>query len=155
RFFGREEHRVLLQIAEKVEFAGDQMPPGAHDGKLVIGQVERVLLDKGLDQVSVVEQGVTDLEPNFRGQGGEVFRVGKIVGKHLEELVDEEHQRPVQPEEQGDILWVEQHGRSPILKAPPPEATTAAANSLIRNPLLSQEQPFTISPAISLGTRCV
>ena len=50
------------------------MPPGTHDGEFVVGQVGRVFIDKRLDQVGVVEEGVTDLEPDFRRQGGELFR---------------------------------------------------------------------------------
>ena len=116
---GQEEHRVLLQVTEDVELAGDQMPAGAYDGKLVVGQVGRVVSH---------EQSVTDLEADFGGQGVELFRPGEIVGKHFEALVHEEHQRPVQPEEQFDILGVKQHDDSSVLKAPP-EATTESANS--------------------------
>ena len=73
-------------------------------------QVGRVFIDKGLDQIEVGIQGVTDFEPDFRRQGGKFFRRGELVGNHLEALVHEEHERPVQPEEQFDILGFEQHG---------------------------------------------
>ena len=91
------------------------MPPRANDGKVVVRQAGRVLFDKRLDQIDVCNQGVTDLEPDFRRQGSEFFRGGDVIGNHLETLVHEEHQRPVQPEKQFDILKFEQHRRSPIL----------------------------------------
>ena len=59
---------------------------------------------------SVIEEGVTDLEANFRRQRSECVGAGNIIGHHLEALVHEEHQRPVQLEEQFDILGFEQHG---------------------------------------------
>ncbi len=106
----REEYRVLFQFTENVELAGDQMPPGAHDVEFVIGQVGRVFIHKLPDEVEVGAQGITDLEPDLRRQGGKFFRRGNLVGDHLEALVHEEHQRTVQLEEQFDILGFEQHG---------------------------------------------
>ena len=83
------------------------MPPGTHDVEFVVRQVGRVFIDKRLDQISVIEEGVTDLEANFRRQRSECVGAGNIIGHHLEALVHEEHQRPVQLEEQFDILWGE------------------------------------------------
>ncbi|QDU19010.1 hypothetical protein ETAA1_09120 [Urbifossiella limnaea] len=71
---GREEHRVLRQFPEDVELARHEMPPGADDGEVVLRQPGRVLGGEGLDQADVGEEGVTDLEPDFRGHGGELFR---------------------------------------------------------------------------------
>ena len=102
-----EEHCVLFEFPEDKELARYQMPPGANDVEFVVRQLSRVYSGERLDQTKVVIQGFPNLEPHFRRQGGEFFRRGDFVGNHLEALVHEEHQLPVQPEEQFDFVGFE------------------------------------------------
>ena len=80
------------------------------------GQAGRVFIDKRLDEIGVVEEGIPDPEAHFRRQRRKLIRRGNVVGNHLEPMVHEEHQRPVQLEKQFDILRREKHLDSPLLK---------------------------------------
>ena len=82
----------------------------------ITGQVGRVFIDKRLDEVGVGEEGVPDLEPDIWRQRREFLRGGNIVRKHLEALVHEEHERPVQFEKEFEFMWREQHLKSTILR---------------------------------------
>ena len=107
---------VPRQFPENVELAVNKMSPGTNDVEFVVRKVGRVFIDKGLDQIEMGIQGVTDLHPDLRRQGGKFFWRGECVGNHLEALVHEEHQRPVQLEEQFEFVWREQHLESTILR---------------------------------------
>ena len=89
------------------ELARYQMPPGANDVEFFVRQLSRVYSGERLDQTKVVIKGFPNLEPHFRRQGGEFFRRGDLVGNHLEALVHEEQQLPVQPAEQFDFVGFE------------------------------------------------
>src|SRR5205085_2294720 len=97
---GREEDHVLLQLSKDVELAVNKMLPGAHDVEFITGQVGRVFIDKLLDQVGVAEERIPDLEAHLRRQRRKLVRRGNVIGNHLEALVHEEHQRPVELEKQ-------------------------------------------------------
>jgi len=90
------------------------MPPGTNDVDFVYWQVGRIFIDKRLDEAGVTEESVTDFEAEFRRQSSELFGAGEFIGNHLEALVHEEHQPPVQLEEEFDILWGEKHWSSPV-----------------------------------------
>src|SRR5581483_1087703 len=67
RFFvGGKEHGVLLQFTKDVELAVNEVLPGPHDVKFVLRQVRRVLIDKRLEQVGVLQESITNLESGFR-----------------------------------------------------------------------------------------
>jgi hypothetical protein len=55
----------------------------------------------------VRDQGVTALDTSFGRQDARFLRRGGIVGNHLEALVHEDRKRPLELEEQFNILEFE------------------------------------------------
>ena len=76
------------------------MLPGPDDVQFGLVEVGRVLVGKGVDQVHVVEQRLVDLDPGLRRQARVGFGRGNLLIDHLEPLIHEEHQAPVEAEEE-------------------------------------------------------
>ncbi|MFI5378278.1 MAG: hypothetical protein ACHRHE_03140 [Tepidisphaerales bacterium] len=82
----------------------NEMLPGKNDVELVLWKLSWILIDKGLDQVQVLEECVTDLKASRWWHGRKSIGVGGTVGDYLESLIHEEQQRPLEVEKYADIV---------------------------------------------------
>ena len=88
---------------------GDEMLPRPDDLQAGLVEVERVLVGEGVDQVRVVEQRLVDLDSGLRGQARVGFGRGDLPVEHPELPVHEEHQAPVEAEEEIHVIEGELH----------------------------------------------
>src|SRR5208337_4201449 len=112
-FLHREEDRVLLEVSEDIELARHEVMPRPHGVQFLRVELEWILLDEGVNEVEVLEEGVPDLEPVLGREGEDhLYRLGWRLND-LEPLVDEQHQRLVQLEEQFAVAGIKVHAGVP------------------------------------------